>query len=100
MAHHTVLKDILDVPSLRKLVRGRKVIALFAKSEADPSGKIRGRRHTMLTDPVEDIRWSRCVLASVIASEIGDTAFYVSTRAEHHGPPGGGPVAVIARHRD
>lgn len=99
-AHHAILRDILDVESLRKLVKGRRVVALFAKSEADPSGKIRGRRHTMLTDPVEDIRWSRCVLASVIASVLNDTAFYVSTRAEHHGPPGGGPVALLARHRD
>lgn len=94
---HAVLRDILDVETLTKLVKGREIVALFAKAEADPSGRIRGRRHTMLTDPVEDIRWSRCVLGAVIASVIDDTAIYVSTRAEHHGPPGGGPVAIIER---
>src|SRR5262249_24531293 len=32
-------------------------------------------------------------------SVIGDTAVYISTRAEHHGPLGGGTLAIIARHR-
>jgi len=95
--YHTVLRDILDVARLQPLIRRRKIVALFAKAEADPSGLIRGRRHTMLTDPVEDIRWSRCVLGAVLASVLNDTAVYVSTRAEHHGPPGGGPVAAIVR---
>jgi cyanuric acid amidohydrolase len=28
---------------------------------------------------------------------IGDTLLYVSGGAEHQGPPGGGPIAIIAR---
>lgn len=31
------------------------------------------------------------------ASVIGDACVHVSTRAEHHGPLGGGPLAFIAR---
>jgi hypothetical protein len=33
----------------------------------------------------------------VLAGVIGDTMLYVSGGAEHQGPPGGGPVAIIAR---
>jgi cyanuric acid amidohydrolase len=52
----------------------------------------------MLTDDdISDTRYSRCVLSSVIASVTGDPALYVSTRAEHHGPLGGGTMAAIAR---
>lgn len=99
--YHGVLKDILDVKGLQNILRKVRgpIAALFAKAEADPSGFVRGRRHTMLTDPVEDIRWSRCVLGAVIAGVTNDTAIYVSTRAEHHGPPGGGPVAIIVREK-
>ncbi|HKO56122.1 MAG TPA: ring-opening amidohydrolase [Thermoanaerobaculia bacterium] len=109
---HTVLNDMLDVPSMHALLarmgmpvngqlnaeQRKRLVGVFAKSEADPRGTIRGKRHTMLTDDdISDTRHSRCVLSSVIASVTGDPAVYVSTRAEHHGPLGGGNMAVIAR---
>jgi cyanuric acid amidohydrolase len=109
---HAVLRDILDAASLRALLRRlglraeepplpeevARLVGVFAKSEADPRGSIRGARHTMLQDDdISDTRYSRCVLASVLASVTGTTQIYVSTRAEHHGPLGGGPVAVIVR---
>jgi cyanuric acid amidohydrolase len=106
---HGVLRDILDVEGIRavaaKLELGLPIdpsasplVGVFAKSEADPRGTIRGRRHTMLSDDdISDTRYSRCVLASVIAATLGDTRVYVSTRAEHHGPLGGGPLAIVAR---
>lgn len=109
---HALLEDMLDVPSIHALLarlglpvaaqltaeQRRRLVAVFAKSEADPRGTIRGRRHTMLSDDdISDTRYSRCVLSSVIASVTGDTALYVSTRAEHHGPPGGGTIAAIVR---
>ena len=78
-----------------------KIVAVFAKSEADARGTIRGRRHTMLTDDdISDTRYSRCVLGAVLSSIIGDTTVYISTRAEHHGPLGGGPLAIIARQSE
>src|SRR3989442_6941709 len=40
---------------------------------------------------------SGAVVGGVIASVIGDPMVYVSGGAEHQGPSGGGPVAVIAR---
>ena len=55
------------------------------------------RIDTVTDDDIGDTRYSRCVLASVIASVLGDTRVYVSTRAEHHGPLGGGPLALLVR---
>lgn len=109
---HTTLDDMLDVRSIHALLarlglpvdvqltdeQRARLVGVFAKSEADPRGTIRGRRHTMLTDDdISDTRYSRCVLSSVLASVLGETAVYVSTRAEHHGPLGGGTLAIIAR---
>ncbi len=113
---HGVLQDIVDAEGVRAVARDAgldvarlghdateraRIVGAFAKSEADPRGTVRGRRHTMLTDDdIGDTRYSRCVLASVIASVLGDTRVYVSTRAEHHGPLGGGPLALIVRAED
>lgn len=110
---HAVLADILDVGPVRALLarlglpveggqltpaQTARVVGVFAKSEADARGLVRGRRHTMLSDDdIGDTRYSRCVLASVLASVTGDPCVYVSTRAEHHGPQGGGPAAIVAR---
>lgn len=109
-----IVKDMIDSNSVREVMSGlgsdmkvtgqateeqtQKLVAIFGKSEADPRGNIRGQRHTMLTDDdISDTRYSRCVLSSVIASVVGDTAIYVSTRSEHHGPLGGGTLAIISR---
>ena len=42
-------------------------------------------------------RHARAFVGGVLAGVVGDTMLYVSGGAEHQGPPGGGPVAVIAR---
>jgi cyanuric acid amidohydrolase len=108
---HGVLDDILDVRSVRATlgrlgIRGdprpgsaeaARIVGVFAKSEADPRGRIRGERHVMLDDDIDDTRYSRCVLGAVLAAVVGTTAVYVSTRAEHHGPLGGGTLAIVAR---
>ena len=103
---HGVLADILDVDSIRAVAERlglaaggtERIVGVFAKSEADPRGTVRGRRHTMLDDDdISDTRYSRCVLASVLVATLGEPRVYVSTRAEHHGPLGGGPLAIIAR---
>jgi cyanuric acid amidohydrolase len=98
---HGVLDDILDVrgiEAVRARLGAKEIVGVFAKSEADPRGTVRGRRHTMLSDDdISDTRYSRCVLSSVLAATLGDTRVYVSTRAEHHGPLGGGPLALIGK---
>ena len=110
--HHGTLRDMLDVQTVHDVLKGleipchiqlepeqtERIVGVFAKSEADARGVIRGKRHTMLTDDdISDTRYSRCVLGAVLASVIGDTAVYISTRAEHHGPLGGGTLAIIGR---
>jgi cyanuric acid amidohydrolase len=104
-----ILADILDSEGVRAVAAKlglqlpvdpatSPLLGVFAKSEADPRGRVRGRRHTMLSDDdIGDTRYSRCVLTSVLAATLGDTRVYVSTRAEHHGPLGGGPLAIVAR---
>ncbi len=106
---HGILADILDSEGVRAVAAKlglllpvdpatSPLLGVFAKSEADPRGRVRGRRHTMLSDDdIGDTRYSRCVLTSVLAATLGDTRVYVSTRAEHHGPLGGGPLAIVAR---
>ena len=73
-----------------------KVVALFGKAEASASGTLRGLRHTMLNDSdISSTRHARAFVAGALASVVGHAEIYVSGGAEHQGPDGGGPVAVI-----
>ena len=102
---HDVMEDGIDQAAVRRALRAAgcdaapdRVIGVYAKAEASPSGRIRGRRHTMIDDSdINHTRHARAVVSAVIASIIGDPMVYVSGGAEHQGPSGGGPVAVIAR---
>jgi cyanuric acid amidohydrolase len=95
------MKDALDASSILDVLetvdagKGR-VIQVFAKAEADPSGAIRGCRHTMLTDSdIHSTRHARAAVGGLLAGLVGDPAIYVSGGAEHQGPPGGGSVTVV-----
>jgi cyanuric acid amidohydrolase len=84
----------LDCPHPRHL-RGR-LVNVFLKCEADPSGRVRDRRNIMLDD--SDVHWHRQIKAcvgGVAAAVTGDPAVFVSVAAVHQGPSGGGPVAAI-----
>jgi cyanuric acid amidohydrolase len=110
---HSVMDDALDAAAVRDALRQagialrdgdvtredrERVVNVLAKAEADPSGSVRERRHTMLDDSdINSTRHARAVVGGVIASVVGDPMVYVSGGAEHQGPAGGGPVAVIAR---
>jgi cyanuric acid amidohydrolase len=109
---HSVMRDAIDGEAVREALRQagirvdavvapeerQRIVNVLAKAEADPSGYVRGRRHTMLNDSdINNTRHARAVVNAVIASIVGDPMVYVSGGAEHQGPPGGGPVAVIAR---
>ncbi|NLJ79738.1 MAG: ring-opening amidohydrolase [Firmicutes bacterium] len=109
---HAVMKDSIDLaavlaslkdaglefqglPSREQLDR---VVNIFAKAEADPTGFVRGRRTTMLTDSdINHTRHARAVVNGVIAGVVGDPMVYVSGGSEHQGPAGGGPIAVIVK---
>ena len=113
---HSVMQDAVDGAAVRAALRAvgialedgqvipedvSRVVNVLAKAEADPSGSVRGRRHTMLDDSdINSTRHARGVVGGVIAATVGDSMVYVSGGAEHQGPAGGGPVAVIARVKE
>lgn len=102
---HDVMGDAIDAAAVYRALAAagwagaaERVVGVFAKAEASPSGQIRGRRHTMMDDSdINHTRHARAAVAAVIASVIGDPMVYVSGGAEHQGPAGGGPVAAIVR---
>lgn len=109
---HAVMRDAIDGEGVREALASvglrangtlrpadrERIVNVFAKAEADPTGHLRGRRHTMLNDSdINSTRHARAAVAAVVASVVGDPMVYVSGGAEHQGPPGGGPVAVIAQ---
>lgn len=97
---HGVMQDAIDTASVRearnRLPANARLKAVLAKAEPDPSGQVRGRRHTMLDDSdISATRHARAFVGGVLAGVFGMTDIYVSGGAEHQGPPGGGPIAII-----
>lgn len=110
---HSVMRDALDQDAVFEAIRnaglelperprasdlGDRVVNVFAKCEADPSARLRGRRQVMLDDSdVHHHRHAKAAVGAVVAAAVGDPAVFVSVAAMHQGPPGGGPVAAIVR---
>ena len=107
---HAVMRDAIDAASVIDALQSvgigdgsgpmgdRQLVNIFAKAEASPNGSVRGFRHTMLEDSdVNATRHARVAVGGLIGGLSGSGAVYVSGGAEHQGPPGGGPVAAIAR---
>ena len=104
---HVVMQDAIDAPAVARLLSQAApgaglqeaqadLIAVLAKVEASGSGQIRGKRHTMLEDSdISSTRHARGFVGGLIAGLIGHTELFVSGGAEHQGPDGGGPVAII-----
>ena len=52
----------------------------------------------MLDDSdIHSTRHARALVGGVLAGVMGDTMLYLSDGAEHQGPPGGGPIAIIGK---
>jgi cyanuric acid amidohydrolase len=109
---HSVMRDAIDsaavLAALNSVGLGleaasdplarQRLVNIFAKAESSPDGSVRGYRHTMLDDTdISATRHARAAVGGLIAGFAGTGAVYVSGGAEHQGPPGGGPVAAIAR---
>lgn len=109
---HAVLEDAIDAEGVRAALRSaglafrgsptraeaERIAAVFAKAEASPTGAIRGRRNTMLSDAdINYERHARAALGAVIASITGDPAIFVSGGTEHQCAPGAAPIAAIVR---
>ena len=110
---HDVMRDSIDADAIMRALdkadvsylrtihdERRELVQVLAKAEADPFGIVRGRRNIMHDDSdINHTRHARAVVGGVIASIVGDPMVYVSGGAEHQGPAGGGPVAVICRQK-
>ncbi|MGA7803642.1 ring-opening amidohydrolase [Bradyrhizobium sp.] len=106
---HAVMRDAIDFPAVLQAIRSvgldpfdmqsqARLVNAFAKAEASPDGVVRGCRHTMLEDSdINATRHARAAVGGLVGGLAGTGAIYVSGGAEHQGPPGGGPIAVIAR---
>jgi cyanuric acid amidohydrolase len=109
---HAALEDVIDADGVRAALRNaglpfdcnpsradaRRIGAVFAKAEASPTGAIRGRRNTMLSDAdIHYERHARAALGAVIASITSDPAIFISGGAEHQCAPGAAPIAAIVR---
>ncbi|SOB90563.1 barbiturase [Alloalcanivorax xenomutans] len=99
---HDVMADALDADAVtRALARvpgagAGELVALLAKAEPSRNGLIRGHRHIMWDDSdINATRHARALVGGVLAGRTGHTALFVSGGAEHQGPDGGGPLAVI-----
>jgi cyanuric acid amidohydrolase len=107
---HAVMADAIDVEPVRaalgrlglsaagQLAAGERerLVAVFAKAEASHDGRLRGHRHTMLDDSdISSTRHARAFVCGALAGLVGHAEIYVSGGAEHQGPDGGGPVALI-----
>jgi barbiturase len=108
---HAIMRDALDMDGIFEAIRSAgldlperphprdldgRVVNVFLKCEADPSGRLRGRRQIALDDSdVHHHRHIKGAVGGVTAAAIGDPAVFVSVGAMHQGPAGGGPVAAI-----
>ena len=109
---HSVLKDAIDASGVRDALhsagldfdcaptdkQAARIVSVFAKAEASPTGTIRGRRNTMLSDAdINYERHARAAVGAVIASITLDPAIFVSGGTEHQCGPGEAPIAAIVR---
>jgi cyanuric acid amidohydrolase len=109
---HGVLRDAIDADGVRAALKSaglsfnctpaedeaKRIVAVFAKAEASPTGAIRGRRNTMLSDAdINYERHARAAVGAVIASITLDPAIFVSGGTEHQCAPGAAPIAAIVR---
>jgi cyanuric acid amidohydrolase len=109
---HGIMRDAIDLPTVAAVLRelgftaapqleaadAARIDAVLAKAEPSRSGAIRGARHIMWDDSdIHGSRHARALVGGVLAAAIGRTDLFVSGGAEHQGPDGGGPVAIIAR---
>jgi cyanuric acid amidohydrolase len=107
---HAVMADSIDVEPVRAALarlglgaagqlaeaQRKRLVALLGKAEASHDGLLRGHRHTMLDDSdIAATRHARAFVCGALAGLVGHAELYVSGGAEHQGPDGGGPVALI-----
>ena len=109
---HAVMRDAIDASGVLAALQDAglgspdnplgfdpgRVVNVLAKADPSPDGLVRGFRHIMLDDTdISATRHVRAAVGGLLAGLSGCPAIFVSGGAEHQGPPGGGPVAILAR---
>jgi cyanuric acid amidohydrolase len=109
---HGVMVDAIDIEPVRAALARlgfaaagqlpasdrQRLVALLGKAEASHDGRLRGHRHTMLDDSdISSTRHARAFVCGALAGLVGHAEIFVSGGAEHQGPDGGGPVALIVK---
>ena len=107
---HAVMQDAIDASAViaalpapasaadGAAIDASRIVNVLAKADPSPDGLLRGWRHIMLDDTdISATRHARAAVGGLVAGLTGCPAVFVSGGAEHQGPPGGGPVAVIAK---
>ena len=107
---HAVMQDAIDGSAVLAALAGAgvagaggaidasRIVNVLAKADPSPDGLLRGWRHIMLDDTdISATRHARAAVGGLVAGLTGCPAVFISGGAEHQGPPGGGPVAVIAK---
>lgn len=104
---HDVMSDALDAEAIDRALDSvpgsdsftsvqEAIAAVLVKAEPATSGVIRGNRHIMWDDSdINPTRHARALVGGVLAGRTKDTRLFVSGGAEHQGPDGGGPLALI-----
>jgi cyanuric acid amidohydrolase len=107
---HAVMADAIDIEPVRAALdrlgipatgqlsaqQRERLVAVLGKAEASHDGLLRGHRHCMLDDcDIAATRHARAFVCGALAGLVGHAEIYVSGGAEHQGPDGGGPVALI-----
>lgn len=108
---HSVMRDAIDVDGIYEAIRdaglslpdrpraedlGGALVNCFIKCEADPSGRLRGRRLVSLNDSdIHHTHHSKAATGAVAAAAIGDPAVFCSVASLQQGPAGGGMVAAV-----
>ena len=108
---HSEMKDALDIDGIYEAIAnagiklpdrprasdlGDALVNCFIKCEADPSGRLRGRRLVSLNDSdIHHSHHAKATVGAIAATAIGDSAVFCSDPSLQQGPAGGGPVAAI-----
>src|SRR5260221_3746484 len=112
MIGHAVMRDAIDataaIGALQNVglwARGGsdptvsgQLVNIFSQTEASPGFRLpRGPDTTLDDTDIRASRHARAAVGGLISGLAGTRAVYVSGGAATPGPPGGGPVAAIAR---
>lgn len=102
-----MIHDLLDVRGVQALLRlagighpgstSKSLAAFFAKMGCDATDVLGGKRIALQRSDLRADRQVRAVLSGMLVPMVQDPEVFISSGAEHQGPPGGGIMAAVIR---